>query len=136
MVRSALPDAGLEILDVEALSPPSNSLQRRLLLRIKHRLHPVVVEAPGLVEVDDGEPVDLSGSHVANTEEEPLGVLVRVEVTPHVQLIVPLSPGGGRGRGVPSNYCVYVCATGSGRGRDVPSNYCVYVCMCHWRWER
>ena len=37
-----------------------------------------------LVEVDDGEPIDLTCSHVLNTEEEPLSVLLGVEITAKV----------------------------------------------------
>ncbi len=42
-----------------------------------------------LVEVDDGEAVGLSGTHVPHREEEPLCVLLGVQVKPQVQLIVP-----------------------------------------------
>ena len=42
-----------------------------------------------LVEVDDGEAVGLSQSHVAHSEVEPLRVLVGVEVKAQVEFVVP-----------------------------------------------
>ena len=51
-----------------------------------------------LVEVDDCEAVCLSGPHVLYTEEEPLSVLVCVEVKTKVKFIVPSTTGGGGGR--------------------------------------
>lgn len=48
-----------------------------------------------LVEVDDCEAVCLSGPHVPYTEEEPLSVLVCVEIKTKVKFIVPSTTGGG-----------------------------------------
>ena len=50
-----------------------------------------------LVEVDDCEAVCLSGPHVLYTEEEPLSVLVCVEIKTKVEFIVPSTTGGGGG---------------------------------------
>ena len=52
-----------------------------------------------LVEVDDCEAVCLSGPHVLYTEEEPLSVLVCVEIKTKVEFIVPSTTGGGGGGG-------------------------------------
>ena len=46
-----------------------------------------------LVQVDYGEPVCLSSSHIPHREVEPLSVLVGVVVKPQVELIIPLAPG-------------------------------------------
>ena len=50
-----------------------------------------------LVEVDDCEAVCLSGPHVPYIEEEPLSVLVCVEIKTKVEFIVPSTTGGGGG---------------------------------------
>ena len=55
-----------------------------------------------LVQVDDGESVLLSFSHVSHTEVEPLGMFVSVEVITQVEFIVP-----------PTTVCA-----------------CVYACVC------
>ena len=50
-----------------------------------------------LVKVDDCEAICLSGPHVLYTEEEPLGVLVSVEIKTKVEFIVPSTTGGREG---------------------------------------
>ena len=52
-----------------------------------------------LVKVDDCEAICLSGPHVLYTEEEPLGVLVSVEIKTKVEFIVPSTTGGEGRRG-------------------------------------
>lgn len=52
-----------------------------------------------LVKVDDCEAVCLSGPHVLHTEEEPLCVLVCVEIKTKIEFIVPSTTGGGAGAG-------------------------------------
>ena len=52
-----------------------------------------------LVKVDDCEAICLSGPHVLYTEEEPLGVLVSVEIKTKVEFIVPSTTGGREGEG-------------------------------------
>ena len=52
-----------------------------------------------LVKVDDCEAICLSGPHVLYTEEEPLGVLVSVEIKTKVEFIVPSTTGERREKG-------------------------------------
>ena len=67
---------------------PAHPLVGRLLLTVHHWLHPRPVLRVRLAKVDQTKPVLHIWSHVLHPEIEPAAVSVRVEVSPHVKLVV------------------------------------------------